>query len=129
MKNTHLDHPEDLILTGNLDAIRALYSEVHISMKMDGCPAIVWGHTEASFLYAPNLHLTRRRSNFATALMTSSHTLVIKNLSVRFFSIASSICPGQRMSIRVISLGLAELTCCILTPLCICLMRQSIRSW
>ena len=49
MKNTHLDHPEDLILTGNLDAIRALYSEAHISMKMDGCPAIVWGTYKGKF--------------------------------------------------------------------------------
>tara|TARA_B100001094_G_C18101181_1_gene755860 strand:- start:377 stop:1270 length:894 start_codon:yes stop_codon:yes gene_type:complete len=44
MKNTHLEHPEDLILTGDLDAIRAMYdSDSHISMKIDGAPAIVWG--------------------------------------------------------------------------------------
>ena len=44
MKNTHLEHPEDLILTGDLDAIRAMYAtDSHISMKIDGAPAIVWG--------------------------------------------------------------------------------------
>jgi hypothetical protein len=43
MPNTHLEHPEDLILTGDLSAIDALYSDAHISVKIDGAPAIVWG--------------------------------------------------------------------------------------
>ena len=43
MANTHLEHPEDLILTGDLSVIDALYSESHISVKIDGAPAIVWG--------------------------------------------------------------------------------------
>ena len=42
-KNTHLEHPEDLILTGNLDVLEALYSHGNVSLKIDGCPAIVWG--------------------------------------------------------------------------------------
>ena len=43
-KNLHLDHPEDLILTGNLWVIDALYDEPeHISVKIDGAPAVVWG--------------------------------------------------------------------------------------
>jgi len=43
MANTHLQHPEDTILTGDLSVIDAMYSESFVSMKMDGCPAIVWG--------------------------------------------------------------------------------------
>ena len=43
MPNTHLEHPEDLILTGDLSAIDALYSEAFVSVKIDGAPAIVWG--------------------------------------------------------------------------------------
>ena len=43
MKNTHLEHPEDLILTGNLDVIESLYSVADISLKIDGAPSIVWG--------------------------------------------------------------------------------------
>jgi len=44
LQNTHLEHPEDLILTGNLDVLEALYDcESNISVKIDGAPAIVWG--------------------------------------------------------------------------------------
>ena len=43
MKNTHLEHAEDLILTGDLSVLDALYNPDHISVKIDGAPAIVWG--------------------------------------------------------------------------------------
>ena len=43
MANTHIEHPEDLILTGDLSVIGELYKENHISVKIDGAPAIVWG--------------------------------------------------------------------------------------
>ena len=43
MKNTHLEHSEDLILTGDLSVLDALYNPNHISVKIDGAPAIVWG--------------------------------------------------------------------------------------
>jgi len=44
LKNTHLEHPEDLILTGNLDVLEALYDNCNeFSVKIDGAPSIVWG--------------------------------------------------------------------------------------
>ena len=48
MLNTHIEHPEDTILTGNLDFLHAVKSYAvaphgHISVKIDGAPAIVWG--------------------------------------------------------------------------------------
>ena len=48
MLNIHLEHPEDTILTGNLDFLKAVKSysvapHGHISVKIDGSPAIVWG--------------------------------------------------------------------------------------
>ena len=48
MLNLHLEHPEDTILTGNLDFLKAVKSYTvaphgHISVKIDGSPAIVWG--------------------------------------------------------------------------------------
>ena len=44
MPNTHLEHVEDLVLTGDLSAIDALYdNQSFISVKIDGSPAIVWG--------------------------------------------------------------------------------------
>ena len=43
MKNLHIEHPEDSILTGDLSVLRAFESENHYSVKIDGSPAIVWG--------------------------------------------------------------------------------------
>jgi len=43
MQNKHLEHVEDLVLTGDLSVLEALYNPDHISVKIDGAPAIVWG--------------------------------------------------------------------------------------
>ena len=43
MKNLHLEHPEDTILTGDLSVLDAFSSDNHYSVKIDGSPAIVWG--------------------------------------------------------------------------------------
>jgi len=52
MPNTHLEHPEDLILTGDLSIFDDLYGNAfHISLKMDGAPAVVWGtHNDRFFV-------------------------------------------------------------------------------
>jgi hypothetical protein len=43
-KNLHLEHPEDLLLTGNLWVLEELFNEPdHTSVKIDGAPAVVWG--------------------------------------------------------------------------------------
>ncbi len=49
MKNTHLQHPEDSILTGDLSVLD-WFSEPDsfISTKIDGAPAIVWGEDPAT---------------------------------------------------------------------------------
>ena len=43
MKNIHLQHPEDSILTGELSALNVFINPSHLSVKFDGRPAIVWG--------------------------------------------------------------------------------------
>ena len=49
MKNTHLQHPEDSILTGDLSVLDWFgESDSIISTKMDGAPAIVWGTNPAN---------------------------------------------------------------------------------
>ena len=49
MKNTHLQHPEDAILTGDLSVLDWFAApDSHISTKMDGAPAIVWGTNPAT---------------------------------------------------------------------------------
>ena len=49
MKNLHLEHPEDIILTGDLSCLDWFVDpDSFISTKMDGAPAIVWGTNPAN---------------------------------------------------------------------------------
>jgi len=48
MQNLHLQHPEDSILTGNLEVLDWFTEPAHVSAKIDGCPAIVWGTDPAT---------------------------------------------------------------------------------
>jgi len=48
MKNTHLQHPEDAILTGDLTVLDWFTDASTLSVKIDGCPAIVWGTNPAN---------------------------------------------------------------------------------
>lgn len=45
MKNTHIEHPEDSILTGDLSVLDWFCSMkgAKASLKIDGAPAVVWG--------------------------------------------------------------------------------------
>jgi len=43
MKNTHLEHAEDTILTGDLSVLDWFTAAGTLSVKIDGAPAIVWG--------------------------------------------------------------------------------------
>ena len=48
MQNLHLEHPEDTILTGDLDVLDWFTAAGKLSVKMDGSPAIVWGTDPAT---------------------------------------------------------------------------------
>jgi len=48
MKNTHLQHPEDSILTGDLTVLDWFLAKSDLSVKIDGSPAIVWGTNPAT---------------------------------------------------------------------------------
>ena len=48
MQNKHIEHPEDTILTGDLTALDWFLSNGHLSVKIDGAPAIVWGRNPAT---------------------------------------------------------------------------------
>ena len=47
MTSTHIEHPEDLILTGDMSVIDALFAPADITMKMDGM-SLVWGTNPAN---------------------------------------------------------------------------------
>lgn len=48
MKNTHIEHPEDSVLTGNLQVLNWFVNPGHLSVKIDGAPAICWGQNPAN---------------------------------------------------------------------------------
>ena len=48
MKNTHLEHPEDSILTGDLSVLDWFKTKSTLSVKIDGKPAVVWGTDPAT---------------------------------------------------------------------------------
>ena len=43
MQNKHLEHPEDSVLSGDLNVLNWFTANGNISAKIDGSPAIVWG--------------------------------------------------------------------------------------
>ena len=43
MKRLHIEHPEDMVLSGELNVLNWFTANSHISTKIDGSPAIVWG--------------------------------------------------------------------------------------
>ena len=48
MKNTHLSHPEDSILNGDLSVLDWFVNPGTLSVKIDGSPAVVWGTNPAT---------------------------------------------------------------------------------
>ena len=48
MQNKHIEHPEDCILNGDLSVLNWFTADSHISVKIDGSPAIVWGRNPAN---------------------------------------------------------------------------------
>ena len=51
MKNKHIEHPEDSILNGDLSVLNWFTNEGHLTPKIDGSPAIVWGINPANGKY------------------------------------------------------------------------------
>ena len=48
MQNKHIEHPEDSILNGDLSVLNWFNTDSHLSVKIDGSPAIVWGTNPAN---------------------------------------------------------------------------------
>jgi len=48
MKNTHLQHPEDSILTGDMSVLNWFTAKGNLSVKIDGAPALVFGTNPAT---------------------------------------------------------------------------------
>ena len=61
MANTHQNHPESTILTGDLRAFRDLYSRGHVSLKIDGAPSVVWGHFKGKFFVCTKAAFNKKK--------------------------------------------------------------------
>jgi hypothetical protein len=51
MQNKHLEHPEDCVISGDLNVLNWFTANGNISAKIDGSPAIVWGTNPATNLF------------------------------------------------------------------------------
>ena len=47
-QNTHIEHPEDSILNGDLSVLDWFSTDSTVSVKIDGAPAVVWGTNPAN---------------------------------------------------------------------------------
>jgi len=64
MPNKHLEHPEDTILSGRRNALRAVRELIKtktLSVKWDGAPAIVFGMTNGSFFVGTKSVFNKKR--------------------------------------------------------------------
>ena len=89
MQNKHQEHPEDLLLTGETWAIDAMFdSESMVSLKIDGCPAVVWGtHPETGEFFVGTKSVFNKRLikvNYTNEDIRANH----KQLELQRFSSA-----------------------------------------
>ena len=76
MQNKHLEHPEDSVISGDLNVLNWFTANGNISVKIDGAPAIVWGTNPAT-----NLFFVGTKSVFNKKLIkiNSSHADIDNN--------------------------------------------------
>jgi len=78
MKNTHLEHPEDMILTGDLSVLDWFTGGGHVSLKYDGAPAVVWGNhpkTHRFFVGTKSVfNKVKIKINYSHSDIDSNHT-------------------------------------------------------
>lgn len=76
MKNTHLEHPEDSILTGDLSVLDWFTTPGHLSLKIDGSPAVVFGTNPANGMFFVG---TKSVFNKVKIKINHSHEEIEKN--------------------------------------------------
>ncbi len=69
MQNKHLEHPEDCVISGDLNVLNWFTANGNISAKIDGAPAIVWGTNPAT-----NLFFVGTKSVFNKKLIKINHS-------------------------------------------------------
>ena len=76
-QNTHIEHPEDSILNGDLSVLEWFSTDSTVSVKIDGAPAIVWGTNPANgqFFVGTKSVLTRKKSRSIIHMMRLTHIM------------------------------------------------------
>ena len=69
MQNKHLEHPEDSVISGDLNVLNWFTANGNISAKIDGSPAIVWGTNPAT-----NKFFVGTKSVFNKKLIKINHS-------------------------------------------------------
>ena len=69
MQNKHLEHPEDSVISGDLNVLNWFTANGNISAKIDGAPAIVWGTNPST-----NLFFVGTKSVFNKKLIKINHS-------------------------------------------------------
>ena len=69
MQNKHLEHPEDCVISGDLNVLNWFTANGNISAKIDGAPAIVWGTNPST-----NLFFVGTKSVFNKKLIKINHS-------------------------------------------------------
>ena len=69
MQNKHLEHPEDCVISGDLNVLNWFTANGNISAKIDGSPAIVWGTNPAT-----NKFFVGTKSVFNKKLIKINHS-------------------------------------------------------
>ena len=112
MKNTHIEHPEDTILTGDLSVLDWFCSMkgAKASLKMDGAPAIVWGTnpTTGNFFVG-----TKSVFNKIKIKINETHEdierIIHKRVYQKFSTLALTVYHEQKRFIKVILLVMVEI--------------------
>ena len=78
MQNKHLEHPEDCVISGDLNVLNWFTANGNISAKIDGSPAIVWGTNPATGNYFVG---TKSVFNKKLIKINESHEDIDKNHS------------------------------------------------
>jgi hypothetical protein len=106
MQNTHLEHPEDTILTGDLSVLDWFVNPGKLSVKIDGSPAIVWGIDPAcgKFFVGTKAVFNKKRFVLPTIMRRLMRSIRVK--LPKFCTRALTICPVLSLSFRVTLSGL-----------------------
>ena len=96
MQNKHLEHPEDSVISGDLNVLNWFTANGNISAKIDGAPAIVWGTNPANgkFFVGTKSAFAQNAKVFCNSgLCRISHG---SPLQIGYTRCTSSSCPGSQ---------------------------------